>query len=411
MYNFNQRKNNMKISSVICYYTSMVEIFETNAIFCIAVDRFVTVVYPLRHPNIINTRVMTVLSWGIAALVAVGVYLGFKFALHMLGNSSCNLHVSENPVVHQSLQGMAFGVFSAQILIGSLTNFVVIAEAKIRTPSHTKPSDSRFLFSRCSTTVAYIHPPSTADRSKCPQLHRLPRFQGVRRCCRDKHGSLPRCRQIHCCSLSISTSWDHKYSIHDGLVVGIRSPSLHNRFLELQVRVARIHRCVFCSIRCTVFDTNSVHVCRKILLHLQTRQENFKPETKRRCCTCEILKSSPYEDNSQDVYSGVFVLRIVFTRGCLRCLFHVCFGTGVGGAVERMHLVLFVFLYQFIHQPVRLCFAIEAVEKRVSKEDMVEGFSSNCSRNKWSSFIPLSFLVKTMYSFQHRKRCVWRYTV
>lgn len=45
----------------------------------------------------------------------------------MLGNSSCNVHVSENPVVHQSLQGMAFGVFSAQILIGSIANFVVIA--------------------------------------------------------------------------------------------------------------------------------------------------------------------------------------------------------------------------------------------------------------------------------------------
>ena len=63
MYNFNQRKNNMKTSSVICYYTSMVEIFETNAIFCIAVDWFVAVVYPLRHPNIINTHVMTVMLY------------------------------------------------------------------------------------------------------------------------------------------------------------------------------------------------------------------------------------------------------------------------------------------------------------------------------------------------------------
>ena len=43
----------------------------------------------------------------------------------MLGNSSCN--VSANPVVHQSLQRLAFGVFSAQILIGSIANFVVIA--------------------------------------------------------------------------------------------------------------------------------------------------------------------------------------------------------------------------------------------------------------------------------------------
>ena len=70
----------MKTSSVICYYTLIFGIIETNAIFCIAIDRFVAVVYPLRHPNIINTRVMTVLSWGIAVVVAVGVYLGLKFA-------------------------------------------------------------------------------------------------------------------------------------------------------------------------------------------------------------------------------------------------------------------------------------------------------------------------------------------
>ena len=55
----------------------MVRIIETNAIFCIAIDRFIAVVYPLRHPNIINTHVMTVLSWGIAVVVLAGFYLGF----------------------------------------------------------------------------------------------------------------------------------------------------------------------------------------------------------------------------------------------------------------------------------------------------------------------------------------------
>ena len=80
----------------------------TNIIFCLAIDRFVAVVYPLRHPMIINTRFMTVLSWGTAVLVAVGRYLGLKLELYKHIDAFLVIHFSLFLVVSVALYAVVF---------------------------------------------------------------------------------------------------------------------------------------------------------------------------------------------------------------------------------------------------------------------------------------------------------------
>ena len=91
IYVHSHQQININTTSFIGNYSIVVLVVITgsNTIFCIAVDRFVAVVYPLRHPNIINTRVMTVLSWGTAILVTVASYLCFKFELYKISNILC----------------------------------------------------------------------------------------------------------------------------------------------------------------------------------------------------------------------------------------------------------------------------------------------------------------------------------
>ena len=80
----------------------------TNIILCLAIDRFVAVVYPLRHPMIINTRVMTGLSWGTAVLIAVGVYLSLKLELYKHLDAFVVIHFSLFLVVSVALYAIVF---------------------------------------------------------------------------------------------------------------------------------------------------------------------------------------------------------------------------------------------------------------------------------------------------------------
>ena len=91
IYIYSHKQINVNTTSFISNFSIVVLVVITgsNTIFCIAVDRFVAVVYPLRHPNIINTRVMTVLSWGTAILVTVAIYLCFKFEQYGISYIVC----------------------------------------------------------------------------------------------------------------------------------------------------------------------------------------------------------------------------------------------------------------------------------------------------------------------------------
>ena len=88
IYVYSHQQININTTSFIGDETLMVLVVITgsNTILCITIDRFVAVVYPLRHPNIINTRVMTVLSWGTAVLVTLAIYLCVKFAQYKISN-------------------------------------------------------------------------------------------------------------------------------------------------------------------------------------------------------------------------------------------------------------------------------------------------------------------------------------
>ena len=91
IYVFCHQQINVNTTGFIGLYTLivLVAIAGSNAILCITIDRFVAVVYPLHHPVIINTRIMTGLTWGTAVLVAVAIYLCFKFALYKISRILC----------------------------------------------------------------------------------------------------------------------------------------------------------------------------------------------------------------------------------------------------------------------------------------------------------------------------------
>ena len=83
-----QQPNNVDqanfLDTVIGLFASMT---ESNTILCLTIDRFVAVVYPLRHSTIIDTRIMIVLSWGTSVLATVGYYVAdIKFELDNISN-------------------------------------------------------------------------------------------------------------------------------------------------------------------------------------------------------------------------------------------------------------------------------------------------------------------------------------
>ena len=90
--NIQQLNNvNLAIFSYYCALIALVATTESNTILCIVIDRFVAVVYPLCHPNIINTGIMIVLSWGTAIILQVGIYLCFKFSPYKISRISIDI--------------------------------------------------------------------------------------------------------------------------------------------------------------------------------------------------------------------------------------------------------------------------------------------------------------------------------
>ena len=91
IYVYSHQEINVNTTGFIGHFslTVFVVITGSNAILCLTIDRFVAVVYPLRHPAIINTRIMIGFTWGTAVLVAVAIYLCFNFALYKTSYILC----------------------------------------------------------------------------------------------------------------------------------------------------------------------------------------------------------------------------------------------------------------------------------------------------------------------------------
>ena len=108
IYFLNQPQIDIKEKIACAILKGLFVITGSNIILCLAIDRFVAVVYPLRHPMIINTRFMTVLSWGTAVLVAVGIYLGLTLELLKHLHAFVVIHFSLFLVVSVALYAIVF---------------------------------------------------------------------------------------------------------------------------------------------------------------------------------------------------------------------------------------------------------------------------------------------------------------